>query len=43
MPRDLGLTLPQYLNQIADAHLTPGNQIEQAQPCPVGKGRKQGN
>jgi len=41
MPGDLGLPLPQYFNQITDAHLTSCNQIEQAQPCPVGKGRKQ--
>jgi hypothetical protein len=41
MPRDLGLALPQYFNQIADAHLAARNQIQQAQPCPVGKGRKQ--
>jgi hypothetical protein len=43
MPGYLGLSLPQYFNQITDAHLTSSNQIEQAQSCPVGEGRKQGD
>jgi hypothetical protein len=30
MPGDLGLALPQYLDQVADAHFTACNQIEQA-------------
>jgi hypothetical protein len=35
------LALPQNFNQIADARLAALNQIEQAQPLTVGKGRKQ--
>ena len=42
MPGDLGLALSQNFNQIADAHLTTANQIQQTQPRAVGKGRKQG-
>jgi hypothetical protein len=43
MPGDLGLALPQNLNQITDTHLAACNQIEQAQPRPVSKGCKQGD
>jgi hypothetical protein len=43
MPGDLGLALPQYFNQIADAHFAARNQIQQAQPCAVGKSREEWN
>jgi len=36
MPGDLGLALSQNFNQIADAHLTTANQIQQTQPRAVG-------
>jgi len=43
MPRNLRLALAQDLNQVTYANLSPCNQIEQAQPCSIGKGRKQRN
>jgi hypothetical protein len=43
MARDLGLALPQYFNQIADANLAARYEIQQAEACSVGKSGKQGD
>ncbi len=35
MPRNLGLALPKYLDEIANANLPSGHQVQQPQPCSV--------